>query len=228
IPKERRKLESTTYGFRIALCETCSGDKADDVPEKSKKRSSLILAGGNPPKLARREEVSGASDDSSDRSSDKSPVSAWLTCGDDETGTGSSTSGMGSHSQADVVFRGEAATEERGEDETAIIPDGEYETVDTGLENVRKITVDIRSDTEAHQSWVKLRVEFGAYVWPVYFPEVTADFHEECLFINYSHEEDSADLALLETCLQSHHGSVKNLRICRDTGGGWSLRFDRI
>ncbi|KAF4713605.1 hypothetical protein FOZ63_007230, partial [Perkinsus olseni] len=202
-------------------------------------------AGGGPRKLAKREEGSDASDGSA-KSSYKSPGSGlplpeggYLRRSDDETGGGGSTFEMGVHLQPGVAFRAGTVTEEwEGEHggphgEAAnrvsppIIPDGEYETFGTGVDDVRKITVNVRTDTETHQRWVGLRVELGAYEWPVYFPEVTADSHEDCLYLDYSDQEHSVDLSLLEASLQSHQWSLEYPRICRGSRGGWSLRFNK-
>ncbi|KAF4654548.1 hypothetical protein FOZ61_008191 [Perkinsus olseni] len=113
-----RNWKSTTYGFRIALSESSRGGMADDVQEISRKRSSVLQAGGGPLKLAKRDEGSDASNGSA-KSSYKSPVpglalpeSDYSRRGEDETGEGGSTSGMGDHSQPGVAFPRKAAIEE--------------------------------------------------------------------------------------------------------------------
>ncbi|KAF4700296.1 hypothetical protein FOZ63_029964 [Perkinsus olseni] len=243
--KNDRHWKPTAYGFRIALSEGSPGDRADDVPEKSRKRSSYFQAGGGPLKLAKREEGSDASDGSV-MSSHESPFSGlplsgggYLRRSDDETGEGSSTFGESDLSQPGVAFRAGTVIEEwegkhvvpYGEAgnrvSPPIIPDAEYETLGTGLDNVWKITVNVRTDTETHQRWVGLRLDLGAYEWPVYFPEVTADSHEDCLYLDYSDQEHSGDLGLLGACIPFHPGPLVYPRICRDAGGGWSLRFNK-
>ncbi|KAF4694815.1 hypothetical protein FOZ60_006970 [Perkinsus olseni] len=127
---------------------------------------------------------------------------------------------MGSYS--DEQLRTNAA-ETSGSSTLVTVPDGEYTA---RVDHFRKFTVDVRTDPQTRQRWVKLIVELCTFEWPVYFSKVLADSREGCLYLDYSNEDHSMDTPLLLACLQAQTISWDSFRICQREGGGWALMFN--
>ncbi|KAF4726159.1 hypothetical protein FOZ62_001638 [Perkinsus olseni] len=109
-----------------------------------------------------------------------------------------------------------------GESISVTVPDGEYTT---RVEHITKLTVDVKTDPQTHEHWVKLTVELCRFEWPVYFSKVRAYSRDGCLYLDYSNEDHSMDTPLLEACLKVQPVSWDSFRICQRAGGRLALMF---
>ncbi|KAF4733011.1 hypothetical protein FOZ62_002309, partial [Perkinsus olseni] len=79
-------------------------------------------------------------------------------------------------------------------EEWTSIPDGTYLATGTGLDQVNKVTVNIRTDYPTHNRRAQLIFDIRGFEFPLTLPEVAAVCLETCLQLDFSSEEHALDL----------------------------------
>ncbi|KAF4717265.1 hypothetical protein FOZ63_006775 [Perkinsus olseni] len=106
----------------------------------------------------------------------------------------------------------------------AVIPDGEYETTNVDVDQLERVTVEIRSELQTGQPRVQLTAKFKGF--EMKFSEETAVFFGDCLHLDFSAEFHDSDMFIFKDSLKFDYVYPSSFRICRRAAGGWFFMFD--
>ncbi|KAF4705235.1 hypothetical protein FOZ63_025428 [Perkinsus olseni] len=105
---------------------------------------------------------------------------------------------------------------------SSTLPDGEYVVVNTRLDLLRSVVVEIETVPPTDYRWVKLSFEVNGP--PVSLETIALSF-DGCLELDFSDELNSLALLLLQSALEVREIVPESFRLLREPGDGWSLLF---